>query len=330
MPAAVRLDAQDLKPGETKALAVLLSVSAFSSTVGALVPMSPQAPVRLNAVLAVVGAVLALASWLRPARLWSHVGTIAMLGGLGVLTTATATPAGTAALGMSFTWAAVFAAFFLSRRAARSYALAACAAFGAGLAVNPFSGAPHVWFLTSVTALVGTEAVAALVGRLDRAAVTDPLTGLLNRTGLQRQAAAALAEAERTGAPLSVAVVDLDGFKAVNDRDGHAAGDRLLASLAASWRKEIRAADILARLGGDEFVLVLPDATPSEARDLLDRLAAVSAAPWSSGVAVNRPDSTLRDLLLDADRALYAAKGARTRRVVLPEQRTAQPVRTAT
>jgi diguanylate cyclase (GGDEF)-like protein len=233
---------------------------------------------------------------------------------------------------MSFTWAAAFAAFFLPRPAARSYAAGACAAYGLGLAVNPFPGAPHVWFLTSVTALVGAEAVSALVGRLDRAALTDPLTGLLNRNGLQRRAAVAIAEAERSGMPLSVAVVDLDGFKQVNDRDGHDAGDQLLASLAAAWRKEIREEDILARLGGDEFVLVLPDATPREAQDLLGRLAAVSQAPWSSGVASSRPDSQLRDLLLDADRALYAAKAARPSEVVLPEPRQPadQPVRTAT
>jgi diguanylate cyclase (GGDEF)-like protein len=179
--------------------------------------------------------------------------------------------------------------------------------------------------------MVGAEAVGRLVARLDRAALTDPLTGLLNRNGLQRRAAAALAEAERTGAPLSVAVVDLDGFKQVNDRDGHDAGDRLLAGLAASWRKEIRSDDILARLGGDEFVLVLPDSTPDQTQDLLARLAAVSSASWSAGVAANRPHSQLRDLLLDADRELYVAKAARPRQLVLPEPReTAQPVRTAT
>jgi diguanylate cyclase (GGDEF)-like protein len=319
-------------PAERKALVVLLSVSSFSSAMGAAVPMSPAAPVRLNMVLAVLGALLAIGATVRPHRAWSYAGVTAMIVGLGLLTASTATPAGTAALGMSFTWAAAFSAFFLPRVVARCYGVAAVLAFGAGLLSNPFYGAAHVWFLTSLTAVVAVEAVAALVSRLDHAAVTDPLTGLLNRNGLQREAHAALAAAGRSGSPLSVAVVDLDGFKAVNDQHGHDAGDRVLAELAASWRKEVRAGDIVARLGGDEFVLVLPDTSRADAEDLLTRLAAVSATPWSSGVVTSRPGNDLRDLLVGADRELYAAKARRPRQVVLPEQRVpdVQTVRTPT
>ena len=80
---------------------------------------------------------------------------------------------------------------------------------------------------------------------------------------------------------------------------------------------------MLARLGGDEFVLVLPGAGAREAEDLLDRLAAVSVTPWTSGVAAARPDTDLQQLLLEADRALYAAKAAR-QTVVLPEPRSAR------
>ena len=93
---------------------------------------------------------------------------------------------------------------------------------------------------------------------LRREAATDGLTGLLNHRGAQERLRREIETAAATGAPLSVAVVDLDHFKRINDSHGHAEGDRALAAAAAKLRAVVRAGDAVGRLGGEEFVLVLP------------------------------------------------------------------------
>ena len=95
---------------------------------------------------------------------------------------------------------------------------------------------------------------------------TDPLTGLYNRLGFDELATRELSRARRNGAAITLLSFDLDGFKAVNDRQGHAAGDQLLRSVGNAIRSAIRDIDVAARLGGDEFAVLLPDnrANPPE------------------------------------------------------------------
>jgi diguanylate cyclase (GGDEF)-like protein len=104
-------------------------------------------------------------------------------------------------------------------------------------------------------------------------AITDSLTGLYNRRHLEHLLEVETKRAQRYGRPLAVLVVDLDQFKHVNDRFGHAAGDRVLRAVADAFRAGVRDTDIVARYGGDEFVLVLPETGTRGARDLADRLA---------------------------------------------------------
>ncbi len=154
-------------------------------------------------------------------------------------------------------------------------------------------------------------------------AVTDPLTGLKNRRYALATLARVADEAEATGRPFAVMVLDLDHFKRVNDTHGHGAGDAVLAEAAQRISGALRAADTVARLGGEEFLVVMPDTTPEAAAAAGERLRRlVEAAPFhlpgsggelsltvSVGVAVTGSGHEAADRMVDlADKALYSAK----------------------
>ena len=143
---------------------------------------------------------------------------------------------------------------------------------------------------------------------LQHASRTDPLTGCLNRRGFQERFDAELARARRGGTELALVVLDLDKFKEVNDKRGHAAGDEVLCWVAARLADELRAEDMVGRLGGDEFALVLTGQAPATA---LDRVLAALAerAPASAGVAVFPADGLDQEALHRvADANLYERK----------------------
>ncbi|HET7566535.1 MAG TPA: GGDEF domain-containing protein [Gaiellaceae bacterium] len=166
-----------------------------------------------------------------------------------------------------------------------------------------------LWMI--VTPIVGLT-TQTLVERVSATARHDPLTGLANRLAWEERLPLALAVAGRTGRPLSLAVLDLDGFKAYNDTHGHPAGDRLLVVAAAGWAGEIRAVDLLARIGGDEFGLLLPDAPLAAAKSVVARAAAAAPeARFSAGVVEWDGGEDVAALVARADAALYADKTAR-------------------
>ncbi len=158
-----------------------------------------------------------------------------------------------------------------------------------------------------------TEQVRALteeVRVLTTLARTDALTGLPNRRAWDEQLTRELARAKRRATPLSVAMLDLDRFKAFNDAHGHQAGDLLLVETAAAWLAELRETDILCRWGGDEFALLLPDCPEDEAEQVIARL--VTATPGLEscvgGVACWNGEETAAELLARSDAALYLSK----------------------
>lgn len=149
-----------------------------------------------------------------------------------------------------------------------------------------------------------------LVSKLEELAHTDALTGLANRRAWEVELARGLARATRTGEPVSVAVIDIDGLKSINDRQGHRGGDHLLIAVARSWPDVLRPDDLLARIGGDEFALLLPSCTEAEAANVLERLSARTPNPYSCSVGIatwNRAEPADR-LMGRADDALYQAK----------------------
>ncbi len=149
-------------------------------------------------------------------------------------------------------------------------------------------------------------------------AMTDGLTGLANRRALDGSMARALAIAARSGRSFSVVMVDLDYFKAINDRFGHRAGDAALAAFAQRLRAALRAQDLAFRYGGEEFFVLLPNTDGTGAKVLAERLHGQVALPAhgdmpaqsaSLGVAVWREGDTADALLGRADQAMYRAKG---------------------
>jgi diguanylate cyclase (GGDEF)-like protein len=114
--------------------------------------------------------------------------------------------------------------------------------------------------------------------------------------------------ADRAGLPISIALLDLDQFKQVNDLQGHAAGDELLVDLGRDWRAELRGSEVLARFGGDEFALALVGTERAGAEDALRRLRLASPADWSVGVVEWRRGESLDRAMARADEELYRAK----------------------
>jgi diguanylate cyclase (GGDEF)-like protein len=192
-----------------------------------------------------------------------------------------------------------------------------------GAPAYPPAGIRAGILFTAVAGIVGVT-VQGLVGRirlqgrereellahLDELASTDPLTGLLNRRGWTAALQEALAQAERSAASLTVAMLDLDDFKAANDRHGHEHGDALLAQSAASWRASLRDVDVMARVGGDEFAVLLPGCNAAQAVLILNRMIAGTAGrtDCSAGVAEWERGDGASALMRAADRALYDAK----------------------
>lgn len=158
-------------------------------------------------------------------------------------------------------------------------------------------------------------------------AAFDALTGLSNRRTVDAALEGAVARARRTQAPLTVIALDLDHFKLVNDRHGHAAGDALLAATGATLRANLRDGDVPARVGGEEFLILMPDTDETSAQLVAERIRAAVAGleipevrtPVTASLGIAHLDPFEldgRQLLLRADRALYAAKGSGRNQVV--------------
>ncbi len=148
----------------------------------------------------------------------------------------------------------------------------------------------------------------------------DPLTGLLNRRGLDLQVGALVGQSDASGAPFAIALIDIDRFKAINDRHSHAVGDTVLKRVAVAIREQCRAHDLPVRYGGDEFLVVLAGVDAADALRVLQRLkTTVDANAWddvasglavtlSIGAAAHAARASVATTIATADRALYSAK----------------------
>jgi len=208
---------------------------------------------------------------------------------------------------------------FLTARTHDTAALEGFAAGAADYVTKPFRPAE---LLARVHANLRAKAVR---DALAHDATTDPLTGLLNRRGLESRAVETVALARRHGRPLTCLAIDLDHFKRINDTYGHAAGDAVLRAVAERLHRQTRVSDLAARFGGEEFVLLLPETEGDGGAIVGEKVRAACAADpvayaspeghvsipvtCSIGVACWRPGmGDPPDLFDEADRALYEAK----------------------
>jgi diguanylate cyclase (GGDEF)-like protein len=175
------------------------------------------------------------------------------------------------------------------------------------------------------------EASRARICELEARIDIDPLTDILNRRGFERELKRSLAYVKRYGTSVALVYVDLDGFKPVNDRHGHAAGDTVLKAIAAALVRNVRASDVVARIGGDEFAVLLwnVNATGAAAKAVALETAVYSTpVRWdnatlvvgaSAGLALLGALDSAADVLARADAAMYARKAERN------GQRVAEP-----
>jgi diguanylate cyclase (GGDEF)-like protein len=211
-----------------------------------------------------------------------------------------------------YVWVALFGGLYFRPIGAMLHIGGAGAAYALVLSFGPKVGDPlAAWFaIFGTTAFTGVV-VLALVGLLRLTSREDVLTGLANRRYWDERFTEELARSLRTGASLSVAMIDIDGFKAVNDRLGHGAGDHLLVEVANAWKVVVRSSgDFVARVGGDEFGVLAPGADELGIRRLAARLG--DALPegifCSFGTATWDRIENASDLLRRADQAMYETK----------------------
>jgi diguanylate cyclase (GGDEF)-like protein/putative nucleotidyltransferase with HDIG domain len=234
-----------------------------------------------------------------------------------------------------YLWVFLYSAYFFTRKEAALQIVYVGIAYAVLLvAAPPPSGLPAWWIVGMGSLLVAAILIAVMRGRseelierLYEAARTDPLTKLLNRRGFRELLDLELERSRRSGAPLALVVGDIDHFKEVNDRSGHAVGDAALRRAADLLSHGVRRIDAAARIGGEEFALVLPDVEDKPAYVLAERLrcalreefaADTVAITISFGIAsYPQHGETAGSLLRAADEALYAAKQAGRDRSVI-------------
>jgi diguanylate cyclase (GGDEF)-like protein len=237
-----------------------------------------------------------------------------------------------------YLWPMLFSAYFFARREvaidlAIMWVTLGLALFG--WSVDPmkqvlFMGVGVSVTLTAVVVTLLRERLTDAIGQLAEASATDYLTGLLNRRAFDAEFLRQIGRAQRSELPLALVLFDLDHFKQVNDRFGHAAGDRALYEFALLLERERRSGDTLARIGGEEFAVVLFGVGHGHGTAFAERIGRELEQVSPGGhpvlsvsagvVALSQAEQTPSALLVAADRALYGAKAAGRHRVGLWEQ----------
>lgn len=302
------------RPSMAWSLALLFLFKGLVCLSVILFPISSTEPTAMITAAGVIAVLGACVVWLFARRipilgfeLLAATGSVVT----SVLVARATTHGGMMIAAFCYPWIAIYSAHFFPRAVVCAQGILISIGFGVGLLLGGLPQAGIYWVVVTATIWSICIVLGQLSESLRRQADTDPLTGLLNRNGFTTAALREQAIAQRSGNRMTLALLDLDGFKQVNDLRGHVAGDGVLAELGRAWRERLRTGDILARHGGDEFVLLLPATAPEGATAVLDRLR-VEDLPvsWSVGTSEWLPGESLRDCLARADAHLYSIKNA--------------------
>jgi diguanylate cyclase (GGDEF)-like protein len=302
------------RPSMAWSLALLFLFKSLVCFSVILFPLSSSEPVGMISVAGALGVVGALVVWVFARRI-PLVG-FELLAAAGSLVTSAlvaqaSTHGGMMIAAFCYPWIAIYSAHFFSRAVVLAQGALISIGFGVGLLLGGLSNVAIYWVVVTVTIWSICIVLGQLSESLRRRADTDPLTGLLNRNGFTAAALREQAIAQRSGNRMTLALLDLDGFKQVNDLRGHVAGDGVLAEIGQAWRERLRTGDILARHGGDEFVLLLPATAPDGASAVLERLRIENLpVSWSVGIGEWLPGESLRECIARADAHLYSVKSA--------------------
>ena len=299
------------RPREVWTLAALELVGALVCLAAIFAPITMHHFVGPGIVFSVLFAGTAASLWMFSRHLGRFGLLVGALCGVAILSGIVAearTPQGAVVAAFLYMWTTVYGAWYFTRP--HLYFLLCLTAFGAagGLAAADVPRWPGIWVLLVLTTTMTGAALERAAGQLRRDAETDALTSLLNRRGFFKAAELERSLADRAALNMALILIDLDNFKAVNDAEGHAAGDRLLVEATAAWRAQLRSGDLLARFGGDEFVLLLPDASRPDVDAVIARFHVSHPIAWTSGVAFLQRGEPISECMERADALLYETK----------------------
>lgn len=297
-------------------MALLYLVGGLTAVLVVVLPHPPTLNTTVRLVVGGTAPVVALAVWSLRHRL--PAAAYQWFLGLGsamitLLVAASGTHSALVSTSFFYTWVVLYAVLFFSPASAAVQVGAVAVAYGLVLASSGSGAMDRITAMEPValTSVIGTTAlIVTILSRAREMSQVDHLTRVANRRGLEELLSCAMNGAARATGSLVVAMIDVDHFKTINDRDGHAAGDRLLQDLSRGWATVLRSGDVLARYGGDEFVVILPACTREDADTVLERVrtAARPAVTCSIGAATWQPGDSSSLLLGSADAALYQAK----------------------